>query len=77
MNDKYQDKLTLSNDFHNTETVVMVKDGIISAGSMKRAKKKLCGMKDCQCGGLRGEQAVVLEELHRFPFVGAYQVSCK
>ena len=52
----YSGKLTLRNDFHNTEATVIVKDGVISAGSLKRAEKKLCGMKDCCCGGIRGRQ---------------------
>ena len=50
------EKLTLKNDFHNTRATVIVKDGYISAGSMRRARKKLCGMHDCCCGDIRGPQ---------------------
>ena len=58
---KYNGKLTLRNDFHHTSATVTVKDGVISGSSLKRAKKKLCGMKDCSCGSIRGRQDMVID----------------
>jgi hypothetical protein len=53
-------KVTLMNNFHNTETTVFSKRGFISARSIKRAEEKLCGIKECECGGIRGPQSVEL-----------------
>jgi len=58
---KYTGKLTLKNDLHGTEATVIVKDGIISTASLKRARKKLCGMKDCACGDIRGIQDMIID----------------
>ena len=44
-------KLTLSNDFHNTEITLNCKDDKLSAGQVKRANRELCGMSDCCCSG--------------------------
>ena len=52
-------KITLSNDFHNTEISLNVKNGQLSAGQVKRAQKVLCGLSDCRCSGdigYRGRQ---------------------
>lgn len=57
----FNGKLILRNDFHGTEAVVVVKDGIVFNPSLKRARAKLCGMSDCQCGGIRGVQDVVID----------------
>lgn len=57
----YTGKLTLRNDFHQTEATVLVKNGVISPRSLKRARKKLCGMRDCCCGGIRGTQDMVID----------------
>jgi len=51
-----QKKITLRNEFHGTKATVIVRDGYISAGSMRRALKKLCGMNDCCCGVIYGPQ---------------------
>jgi hypothetical protein len=53
-------KITLRNDFHNTEATIISLDGFISARAMRRAENKLCGISDCQCGGTRGRQDVYL-----------------
>lgn len=50
-------KITLRNDFHNTEAVVIPhnlhgREGFLSARQVKRADRKLCGMSDCTCGGI-------------------------
>lgn len=52
-------RITLSNDFHNTEITLHVKDNTISAGQVKKARRELCGISGCTCGndlGMRGKQ---------------------
>lgn len=65
-------KITLSNEFHNTETVVNPKaitEGRfagfykISASTAKRARNKLCGINGCTCGGNFGERGGQYVEL--------------
>ncbi|MDY6957560.1 MAG: hypothetical protein SVK08_00250 [Halobacteriota archaeon] len=56
-------KIILSNDLHNTTaTVQMTEDGFVANKSLSRARKKLCGIKDCHCsmddGGCRPAQLV-------------------
>lgn len=51
-------KITLRNNFHNTEAVVIPRNGELSPRQVNRALKKLCGMKDCCCGDVRGPQDV-------------------
>ena len=58
---KFNGKLTLRNDFHNTEATVIVKNGIIFHSSLKRARAKLCGMKNCYCGDIRGTQDMIID----------------
>lgn len=55
-------EITLKNNFHNTEATVVVKGGIIKAAAMKAAERKLCGMKECTCGGVRGPQDYTVEQ---------------
>ena len=52
--------ITLRNDFHNTEAVVRVPDwpAVLSKSQEYRLEKKLCGVKGCCCGGIRGKQDV-------------------
>lgn len=53
------EKITLRNDFHNTEVTLNVKNDTITAGQVKRSRKVLCGISGCTCGddlGARGEQ---------------------
>jgi hypothetical protein len=49
-------KITLRNDLHGSEAVVIAKDGIVSPESIRRAIRKLCGISDCRCGGIHGHQ---------------------
>lgn len=50
-------KITLTNDFHNTSTIVHVDDrGWITERQLKRARKALCGVDGCSCGGDAGER---------------------
>jgi hypothetical protein len=54
-------KITLKNNFHNSEAVVIAKDGYISPRQAKDARNKLCGISGCTCGdslGCRGPQDV-------------------
>jgi hypothetical protein len=44
-------KLTLRNDFHNTETTV--RSIHLSARTVRRVENTLCGIWDCKCGGIR------------------------
>lgn len=53
-------KITLKNDFHNTKVTLISKDGMLSEGQMKRAKRELC-CKGCMCSGefgYRGPQEI-------------------
>lgn len=52
-------KITLYNDFHNTEITLIVKNGMLSPAQVKKSKKALCGIAGCTCGdelGTRGNQ---------------------
>lgn len=50
-------KLTIRNDFHNTETTVTLRNSnTISGSTARRIEKDLCGIKDCKCGGILGER---------------------
>jgi len=56
--------ITLSNNFHNIETSLRVKNGKLSAAQVKKAHKILCGIKGCTCGddlGRRGPQENEIE----------------
>ena len=44
-------KLTLKNDFHNTEITINAKNEKLSPEQVKKAQKHLCGMSDCCCSG--------------------------
>jgi hypothetical protein len=54
--------ITLRNDFHNSMTRLRVRgltygpEGELTTGQMKRARRALCGVKGCGCGGIRGHQ---------------------
>ena len=50
----FSGRLTLRNDYHATQAVVVVKNGIVSSASLKRAEKKLCG-------SIVGEQDLTIE----------------
>jgi hypothetical protein len=51
-------RVTLRNDFHNTEINVNVTDpkGYLSVAQTRRVKDALCGITDCCCGDVRGPQ---------------------
>lgn len=53
-------KITLTNDYHGTDAVVMPHEDArglyLTHGQVVRAYGKLCGMRDCHCGGYAGER---------------------
>lgn len=51
-----RETLTLTNDFHQTAATVHPIDGVISQRAYLAACVNLCGIKDCQCGSVRGAQ---------------------
>lgn len=59
-------KVKLTNDFHNTETTIQVNEGgLVPLSQIKKAKKDLCGTKDCTCSnasGQRGRQEYAIIE---------------
>ena len=55
-------KVTLKNDFHNTEVNVIPKNGWLSRAQVLRVEQTLCGVSDCCCGVVRGLQDVYVEE---------------
>jgi hypothetical protein len=50
--------VTLKNDFHNTRVSVRVAEqgAILSPTQRRRVERALCGMADCECGTIRGDQ---------------------
>lgn len=53
--------ITLSNDFHNTAVTVRVPIDEeypiqLSKSQTRRIENALCGMIECECGGVRGPQ---------------------
>jgi len=57
-------KITLTNDFHNSSVNLVPYKGTLSAGQVKRAKRALCGVSECSCSdelGQRGPQAFGVE----------------
>lgn len=49
-------RITLTNDFHNTEAVLRVNSESLSPAQVKRAKRLLCGVEGCTCSGEAGER---------------------
>ena len=51
-------RIKLINEFHQTGVVVIAKREndlhYVSYAAYKRAINKLCGVRGCQCGGIRG-----------------------
>jgi hypothetical protein len=57
-------RITLKNDFHNTEVRLNPKNEELSTGQVKRAQRVLCGIDDCVCGntaGMRGNDNPAIE----------------
>lgn len=49
--------IILKNEFHGTEVKMKVPaaSGYFTKDQIRRAKRTLCGIKDCKCGGIMGE----------------------
>ena len=50
--------LTLRSNFHGSNVDVRVQafPATLTASQTKRVKRELCGVADCKCGGVRGQQ---------------------
>ncbi len=47
--------MIIRNDFHNTEIHTSKRDGdTLSASTVRRWARALCGVSGCQCGGVGG-----------------------
>lgn len=66
-------KIKLINTFHNSSANVVIKDGMISRQAGKRALKKLCGIKECLCGGVRGGDFYLREGRGDYYFVECHE----
>ena len=53
--------ITLKNNFHSTSVNLRPRNGRLSPAQMRRARRVLCGLSECQCGGIRGPQEYELE----------------
>lgn len=54
-------KITLTNDFHNSEVTLQLRSAFPSTSQVRRSWRVLCGIKGCTCGdimGMRGPQTV-------------------
>lgn len=57
--------ITLHNDFHNSRARVRPDaQGRISARALRRAEDRLCGIRGCCCGGIRGAQNPSLDYMY-------------
>jgi hypothetical protein len=68
-------KITLTNDFHDTQITLRPRNGKLSLRQVNKSKRRLCPSRDCICGdalGTRGEQSVEIEQLYdRGVLIGA------
>jgi hypothetical protein len=56
-------KRTLTNNFHNTSVTLILSDGkTLSAWQVRKARRVLCGQKDCLCGDAAGCRPQQIEE---------------
>lgn len=53
--------ITLKNNFHGTSVNLRPRNGRLSPTQMRRARRVLCGLSECQCGGIRGPQEFEIE----------------
>ena len=57
-------KVTLTNNFHNTEITLRTgHDSELSKRQQRRAWHTLCGIANCQCGGPVGDRPVQTEHV--------------
>ena len=71
-------KITLTNSFHGTAAAVIAKkeNGLhyVSYAAYRRAIRKLCGIKGCCCGGIRGGDYLLEPVYSYFPAENYCQV---
>jgi hypothetical protein len=51
--------ITIANDFHNSTARVRVNatgETYLSAATVRRVRRTLCGISDCTCGGFLGQR---------------------
>ena len=81
-------KITLTNNFHNTKTVVLADvvdcethfEVALTGPQMRRAERKLCGVAGCKCGGpagIRGPQSFGAKRLYIAPVAALAWVMLK
>ncbi len=46
--------ITLKNNLHSTQVRLNATDHRLSVGQVQRARRELCGIKDCTCGDFLG-----------------------
>jgi len=50
-------RITITNSFHNSSVRLdLPDDGILSTRQVRRARRELCGIPTCVCGGNLGER---------------------
>ena len=55
-------KFVVTNDFHNTEvTLILSDDNKLTGSQVRRARRVLCGISTCKCGGALGERPSLSE----------------
>ncbi|HOQ98172.1 MAG TPA: hypothetical protein PLJ35_05075 [Anaerolineae bacterium] len=52
-------RVTLRNDFHNSESTVVVPalPAVLTSSQTRKVRRELCGVSGCECGGVRGPQS--------------------
>ena len=60
----------LTNDFHGTATKVLAREVLpgrigLTYRQVRRAKRRLCGIQGCRCGGYAGERGRYYLEITR------------
>lgn len=58
-------RIMLHNDFHNTRAIILVNEVLdhglhcevkLTTSQSDRVRRRLCGLRECLCGGIRGRQ---------------------
>jgi hypothetical protein len=58
MKTKISHTITLTNDFHNSAISLRSTTHRLSAGQVAKARRALCGIDGCTCGGIAGTRGV-------------------
>jgi hypothetical protein len=70
---KQMTKITIKNDFHNTEINLVLKGDNLTRSQMRRVNSELCGMSDCRCGGIWGDHDFDYQPTTAKDFYGEYE----